>query len=661
MHFPRLSSAVFAAMLLIELPAFAANFSISTNSTTAQTLGSGSGQTGSISSGVSLTVGGSSVAVTISGNNATLNNDGTISQTGTGRAIRDNTGVTGLIINNGSSTNSAALMQTADADVIQMAKSPASVTLNNYGTMTSLNASAGGAQAVDFAAIMSGSNAVNNYATGTLQATEADAVRPGVNGFVYNDGTIKSTTSTGSSSDGVDVQNNSGVTIVNASAIMGDTTGTGLIEGARHGITGGALDNTVSFTMSVTNNVGGTIQGDNGAGINIDGFNANEVVTVVNHGTITGNGHDISDGKSHDGDGVDVDGLVNLTNTGTIKSINAFSVPADGIAYSEGLSVGGGTVTNSGLIEGDVAMGNTNAVGRGITFVGNDITTGPLMGTREAIYGDVTLVNQSGGVIRGQNDSAVVVGGPASGHTVSITNESGGLMEGGGATAAVVQTGADNDTVINAGTITNTGGNSKLAVSLGAGDDHLTFSGAAPSVTGGLDGGSGGETVGDILTVNLTGGSTLTLGGAITNFESIQVQSGSLTLGGQLSLALNGSTAGAPAGFGQLVFSAATGALVLDSGASLDIVLGFTPSFGETFDIINFTSGGTLSGTFAGLAEGATFTVGGQEFSITYQGGVSGHDVVLTAIPEPSTTVLLFAGLAGGATLVVRRRRASQV
>jgi hypothetical protein len=52
---------------------------------------------------------------------------GTLEQTGTGRAIRDNTGVTGLIVNNGSSTNSTALIQTADGDVFQMNKSPASV------------------------------------------------------------------------------------------------------------------------------------------------------------------------------------------------------------------------------------------------------------------------------------------------------------------------------------------------------------------------------------------------------------------------------------------------------------------------------------------------------------------------------------------------------
>jgi hypothetical protein len=189
-----------------------------------------------------------------------------------------------------------------------------------------------------------------------MRASEADAVRPGVNEVAYNAGKIISTTTTGSSSDGVDAQNNSGVQITS------DTDG--LIEGGRHGITGGAVDATVNFTMSVTNDAGATIQGDNGSGINIDGFNANQVVIVVNHGTITGNGHDIGDRGDHDGDGVDVDGLVRLINTGTIRSINAFSLPADGFAFSEGVAVGGGTIVNSGTIQGSVAVGNTNVVGR---------------------------------------------------------------------------------------------------------------------------------------------------------------------------------------------------------------------------------------------------------------------------------------------------------
>ena len=155
-----------------------------------------------------------------------------------------------------------------------------------------------------------------------MRAFEADVVRPGVDGVVSMPARSYPSTTTGSSSDGVDGQSNSGVQITN------DTGG--LIKGGRHGITGGAADATVSFTMSVTNNAGATIQGDNGSGINIDGFNANEVVTVVNHGTITGNGHDIGNSADHDGDGVDVDGLVHLTNTGTIgRSTPLASRPTD--------------------------------------------------------------------------------------------------------------------------------------------------------------------------------------------------------------------------------------------------------------------------------------------------------------------------------------------
>src|SRR5215469_9411274 len=127
------TGAIAAFGLFAESSAFAGSFDITGPSTSAQTLGPGAGQTGTIESTGSLTVSGGTVAVTISGNNATLTNLGTINQTGNGRAVRDNTGVSGLIVNNGSMTNSTALMQAADADVIQMNK-PASVTLNNYGT-----------------------------------------------------------------------------------------------------------------------------------------------------------------------------------------------------------------------------------------------------------------------------------------------------------------------------------------------------------------------------------------------------------------------------------------------------------------------------------------------------------------------------------------------
>jgi len=560
---PMLAAAAFSFGIS---PAQAANFTINNASTTAQTLGSGSGQTGTIGAVGSLTVNGSTVAVTVSGNNATLNNLGTLKQTGIGRAIRDNTGVTGLLLNNGSSTNSTALMQTADADVIQMNKSPASVTLNNYGSMISLNASAGGSQAVDFAAILSGANAVNNFAGGLMQAYEADAVRPGVNGTVYNAGTLRAITTTGSSSDAVDVQTGSGVQITN------DTTG--LIDGGRHGITGGPETAATVFTTSVTNNLGGIIRGNNGSGINLDGFNANQTTTIVNHGSIVGNG------VTGDGDGVDIDGIVNIANSGVIRSLNAYNLPASGLAYSEGITAGGGTITNSNIIEGLVAAGNNNARGRGITLAGNDITSGPLAGTREAIYSNTVITNQSGGLIRGASDSAIVVEGARSGFTVAINNNAGATLQGGGATTAAIQTALDNDTINNAGTID--GSSSGKAVNMGGGDNTLKVTGGAASISGDIDGGNGGH---NTMTIDIGAGNNFTYGGSIANFDNVELKSGHATLSG--SSAYTGDT----------IISGGTltlaGADRLNAGTVL--VLN-----GGTLEITNVT--GTNGQTFAGLS-----------------------------------------------------------
>jgi hypothetical protein len=714
-----------AAELFVNIPmAMAASFTVGSGvtDTTAKTLGSGSGQTGAVASTGTLSVSGTTVAVTISGNNATLTNNGTISQTGSGRVIRDNTGVTGLIVTN----NAGALMQAADADVIQMNKSPASVTLNNYGTMISLNASAGGSQVVDFTAIASGSNVINNYSTGIMQAFEADAVRPGVNGVVYNAGTIKSTTSNGSSSDGIDVQSNTGVQITN------DTTG--LVEGGRHGITGGAPDNTVTFTTAVTNKVGGVIKGDNGSGINLDGLGAKQSATIINAGTITGNGHDIGDGLSHDGDGIDVDGLVTITNTGTIRSINAFSPASSGLAYSEGITVGGGTITNSGIIEGLVSSGNTNAVGRGISLLGNDITTGPLAGTREAIYGNATVTNQAGGLIRGQSDSGIYVDGPASGFTVTIDNQAGAMIQGGGTANAAIKTGADNDTITNAGTID--GASSGKAIDLGGGNDQLTVTGGSAVINGSIDGGSGSNkltfnlgaankafTHSDVISnfdkvdvlsglVTLNGNNTYsgattvggglaaaslrvngrhsgggaytvlsgnTLGGTgvfalagpstsidIQNGATLHigggrltVETGSLNVAGVFSFDLNGTTAGTAGGYDQLLFSAGnTGTLSLTGASTLLLNLGFTPVVGQQFELIDVQNSSTFINGAFAGLSEGAIFNVGSDEFQISYRGGTGNDLVVTAIPEPATTAII-AGIGVLMYTLLRRRRAA--
>ena len=606
-------------MFSVPLNLGASSFAIVAPSTTAQTLGSGAGQTGSVSAAGSLTVGGGTVAVTITGNDATLTNLGSITQTGTGRVVRDNTGVSGLTITNGSLTNATALMQAADADVIQMNVAGGSVLLNNYGKLISLNASAGGSQAVDFSAITTGANTVNNFTSGVMQAAEADAVRPGKNGVVFNAGVIKSTTTTGSSSDGVDAQSNSGVQITN------DSTGT--IQGGRHGITGGAANSTVTFTAAITNNAGGVIKGDNGSGINFDGFNALQTLTVVNHGTISGNG------ITGDGDGIDSDGLITLTNTGTIRSINAFSAAAGAPAQSEGISVGGGTIINSGTIEGLVADGNTNAVGRGISLLGNDITSGPLAGTREAIYGNASILNQSGGLIRGQSDSGIVVEGPASGFTVVITNNAGATILGGGAANAAIRTGADNDTITNAGTIN--GATSGKAIDMGAGNNTLKITGGAASVVGNISGGVGGT---NTMTIDPGAGNSFAYAGSVSNFNTVEVKSGLVTLTGSSTYAgstlVSGGTlvaagdGGSQALGGTSSVSVAAGTLKLGASNQINDSAVFN-LLGGTFDLNNFSEGHAGVNGLGSLVLGATSTIDfgdlGTGGNVIEFGGVGGH------------------------------------
>jgi autotransporter-associated beta strand protein len=107
---------------------------------------------------------------------------------------------------------------------------------------------------------------------------------------------------------------------------------------------------------------------------------------------------------------------------------------------------------------------------------------------------------------------------------------------------------------------------------------------------------------------------------------------------------LDGATAGT--GFSQLNV---TGAVNL-GGSILSSSLGFTPTNGETFTIIQSTA--PIVGTFNGLAEGASLTIGAVPFQISYAGG-GGDDVVLTqsaSLLATTTTVVSSENLPTRAT-----------
>jgi autotransporter-associated beta strand protein len=116
---------------------------------------------------------------------------------------------------------------------------------------------------------------------------------------------------------------------------------------------------------------------------------------------------------------------------------------------------------------------------------------------------------------------------------------------------------------------------------------------------------------GQVVPGNASGLGTLTAGNF--NFQSgssLDVQIASASSYGQLQVA-PGDT------------------LTLGGGnLSVSFLNGFTPAASQPFQIVSQGSG-TISGTFAGLAEGSTLSAGDSAFEISYHGG-AGHDVVLT-------------------------------
>ena len=375
-----------------------------------------------------------------------------------------------------------------------------------------------------------------------------------------------------------------------------------------------------------------------------------------------------------------------------IQSLNAFSDVPGGA--SEGVTTGGGTITNSGTIEGDVVAGNVNAVGRGITLAGVDTS-----GTPEPIYADSVVTNN--GFIKGQTDSAIVVLGAASGFTVTIDNEAGGTIEGGGDTAAAIQTGADNDTLNNAGEVIADA--SGKAIDLGDGDDTLNITGG--TIQGDITGGSGANT----CTIDPGGKHSFTYNGSISDFDSVEIKSGvvsffgastytgTTTVSGGTLIAANSTgsatgsgpvhvTRGTLGGNGSIggavTIGGGSGSAAVDPGAhprneatlaiqgALTFQIGGTYLYtfkatgnnseadeviangitiaggatltvsgktgvrlrvGTTFIVISNTAATPIAGTFANLPDGSIITVRGNNFRASYEGG-DGNDLTLTVV-----------------------------
>jgi autotransporter-associated beta strand protein len=219
------------------------------------------------------------------------------------------------------------------------------------------------------------------------------------------------------------------------------------------------------------------------------------------------------------------------------------------------------------------------------------------------------------------NDAGpATIAAPIVGAGTSLTKAGGGTLSLNGVNT---YTGA---TTVSGGTLLVTGSAAASAVTITSGGTLAGNGAVGPVSNGGIV--SPGASPG-VLTIN-------------GNYTQLS--------GGALAIELNGMTVGTQ--YDQL---SVNGTVNL-SGATLAATLGsgFNPGVGAMFTIIDNDGTDAVTGTFAGLAEGAVFSIGGQAFSISYSGG-TGNDVVLTRSAATAPAVVVSVIVNAGQTNLTQR------
>ncbi len=456
--------------------------------------------------------------------------------------------------------------------------------------------------------------------------------------------------------------------------LAGANTFTGMLEIQRGSV---YLDNATALTQGnvllldpTSGPINGGAAGPYNARLFLNGFNA-----VVSNLSSSGSGNAaIANGNRTNPPTSGIAAatlLVNLTTNETFggsisDALLEYSSTGSGTLGGLSLDVTGsgtltmsGTSTNTGVTTASTAavisypgLGNLPSAGPLALDGGTLRYTGPSGSTGTSAY--VVAVTGNGGSLDASGTGPITLGSAGTvlftgsgATTLTLTGTNTGanvlgavLADGSGPTSIVKTgtgawdlTGADTDTgttQVNAGELLVDGSlTSAVTVASGA-----TLGGAATATSG-----SG------TITANVVVNGTLTSGDSPTTTGQLTVGNLSFGSGAAVNVALNGTTAGTS--YDQIIGS---GTINL-TGATLNVstLSGLVPTVGNTFDILSNTGGSAITGTFTGLAEGATFTASGQQFKITYQGGTSGHDVVLTEMTaNPAFTSANNATFAAG-------------
>lgn len=408
-----------------------------------------------------------------------------------------------------------------------------------------------------------------------------------------------------------------------------------------------------SGTVSVSTNRG---LGDANADVIINGGTLQ--LTASNLGTVSSTARSISIGAA----GGTLDFRVNQSFSG-----NGFSGTGNVIKKGAGeWGVGSNGSSFSGeilILEGSLMMTSAQlnsaknlTVADGAQFAINDDAAGTWS---LAAGGKFSFTGDGGGTgaLRQYNGST----GASASNTFTTTFAREVVLQG---TGALVNTVAERGTILITSNVTGSGMLTKI------GPGTLTLTGASNSYAGGttINGGtfivsnSGGSGTGTGA-VTINSGAKLMGTGSIGGLATIRpggvLQAGTASAAGTLTFTQGVVLeTGARADFRLSANGSndrlALGSLLLDTGSTLQVILGYTPAVGDTFDLIDWTGiGAAASSDWASHLDFSQAILGSSLYWDTSLFNTQGI-ISVALVPEPSRLCLLFAALAvvGG-----RRRR----
>lgn len=331
--------------------------------------------------------------------------------------------------------------------------------------------------------------------------------------------------------------------------------------------------------------------------------------------------------------------------------------------------------TLSGLISGGNAtselwVDNESATGQGrlhLTNTGNTFTASNIVLNRGGlvIYGDGSLGASTNGLYLNNNNTTALTGNGlhfgadnielAASRTVTVN------------TTTTVNTGVHHSTIL--GTVVGAGGIIKAGAGVlelkGANsyaggatvkEGTLLFTPAQPTDTAG---GSGGITIESGATLAGTGtvtGAVAVQSGGFLAPGAVRNVGSELHLDGGLALAAGAEVTFHVFGSGEHdhVIVGASATMDVNATSRLKVVLHDTPSFGQSFDLLDWT---TLAGD-ADLVGKLDFSAADiSSFGWFWDTSGFNSSGIITVVPEPSRALLVLLGLAG---LVSRRFRRSR-